>query len=446
MSRAPSSSVFRSLLGGFGLAIGLLAFSGCGHGAQNAPGAASVGYVRMDELVKSHPLYSQLTKFDDDIAALQLRSVGGDQVAHSGADVRRESAALQKELEQAANAAQSQLKQKQLEYQQRESDAVRAILVASGGVSSASAGQIAQQMRSTASQQAQGVAQQAQANLDVFRRETIDQDRSAVTALSRSLSERANRTYREKGEELREREAAFSLSQANADSAQRLSLRTKLSNLPLDDAGRKDITDQLDALDRKEADALAAMRNRDQATLAALQTQLGEQTKTDFARESQAIHSRTSAKLADRGTQTQAGLVAQTNGNVSVTAAAPSAVSLTPATRAQLLALHQKYQADFQKDAGQTIASFMRTKQDLSRRYAELHGADAGAQGDNQREIDALQRQRQDLYESIVAQISREVKLVAQRRSVAIVVSDVVAPVGVDLTPDTEKDIESLHE
>jgi len=57
-----------------------------------------------------------------------------------------------------------------------------------------------------------------------------------------------------------------------------------------------------------------------------------------------------------------------------------------------------------------------------------------------------LQRQRQDLYDSIVAQISREVKLVAQRRSVAIVVSDVVAPVGVDLTPDTEKDIESLHE
>ena len=82
----------------------------------------------------------------------------------------------------------------------------------------------------------------------------------------------------------------------------------------------------------------------------------------------------------------------------------------------------------------------------MTRRYAELHGADAGAQAGTQRQIDALQRQRADLYDQIVAQIGREVKLVAQKRAVTLVVSDVVAPVGVDLTDDTEKDLESLHE
>jgi hypothetical protein len=301
-------------------------------------------------------------------------------------------------------------------------------------------------MRSTASQQAQGVSQEAQANLDVFRRQTIAQDKAAVGELSRSLAERADRTYRARAEELREREAAFALSEASTDAAQRLSLRTKLSNLPLDDAGRKDITDQLDALDRKEADGLAAMRNRDQVTLATLQTQLAEQTKADFSKESQGIHSRTNAKLSDRAGQTQSSILAQVNGNVSTSAAAPSAVSLSPATRTQLAELHKKYQVDFQKDADQTVKSFLQTKEDLSRRYAELHGADAGAQGDSQRRIDALQRQRTDLYDSILAQIGREVKVVAQKRSVTIVVSDVVAPVGVDLTDDTEKDLESLHE
>jgi hypothetical protein len=47
----------------------------------------------------------------------------------------------------------------------------------------------------------------------------------------------------------------------------------------------------------------------------------------------------------------------------------------------------------------------------------------------------------------MVAQIGREVKALARRRGINVVVSDVVAPAGgVDLTPDAEKEIESLHE
>ena len=64
----------------------------CGHatspgGAPSAgPVDSRIGYVRMDELVKVHPLYSQLARLDDDMAALQLKAVGSE-IARSGADV-----------------------------------------------------------------------------------------------------------------------------------------------------------------------------------------------------------------------------------------------------------------------------------------------------------------------------------------------------------------------
>lgn len=418
--------------------------------AQGSPAGSAIGYVRMNDLVKKHPLYSQLARFDEDIAALQLKSAGGDEVAHAGADIQREDAALQRELDVAAARTRALLKQKQNEYQQRENDAVRALLAGAGVASGPSAGTIAGQMQTTANEQARAVAREAQTNLDRFRRDTIGQDKAAVDALSKSLSERADRTFRAKSDELHEREASFALSQANADAAERLSLRTRLSNLPLDDAGRKEITDRLDALDRKEADALAAMRNRDQATLAALQVQLRAQTRADFQHEAGAIHGRTNAKLADRAKETQTAVMQQLGGAIGTASgvtAGGGAASLTPEMRAQLLALHKKYQTDFQRDADQTVKEFYRTKDDLSRRFAELHGVDLNAQNDARKQLAELQKQRGELYDSIVAQIGREVKLVAQRHAVGVVFSDVVAPVGsVDLTADSVKDIESLHE
>jgi hypothetical protein len=447
MSRAPSSKAIYSTprLAAALLATLLCASCGRGGGASGG-GDPSVGYVRMNELIKVHPLYGQLSHYDEDIAALQLKSAGGQPVARSGADVQRETAALQKQLDAAADRAKTILKQKQEDYQRRENDAIKAVLASAGGISGASAGAIAGQMTATTGDQARAVAVQAQSNLNVFRQESIAQDKAQTDALSRSLAERANRTYREKAEELHEREAAFALQEANADAAQRLSLRTKLSNLPLDDAGRKDITDQLDAIDRKEADALAAMRNRDQVTLAALESSLADQTKSEFRKESDSIHSRTNAKITERASQMQGVAAGPAGGTTSTTVVAPGAASLTPAMRERLLALHKQYQVDFQKDADQTIRDFMKTKEDLSRKFADLQGADAGAQGDAQRKIDDLQKQRDQLYSNIISQIDREVKIVAERRAVTIVVSDVVAPVGVDLTDDAEKDIESLHE
>jgi hypothetical protein len=130
-------------------------------------------------------------------------------------------------------------------------------------------------------------------------------------------------------------------------------------------------------------------------------------------------------------------------------AAAPAAApTLTADMKAKLQALHKQYQGEFQRDADQTVKAFYKTKDDLSRRFAELHGVDAGAQYDVRRQIDALQKQRDTLYGEMLAQIQREVKLVAQRRSVALVFGDIITPAagGVDLTDDAARDLESLHE
>ena len=87
------------------------------------------------------------------------------------------------------------------------------------------------------------------------------------------------------------------------------------------------------------------------------------------------------------------------------------------------------------------------TRADLTRRFQQLGAVDRTAQAGAAKQIDALVKQRGDLYGQMVAQIGREVKTIAEKRGINVVVSDVVAPAGgVDLTADAEKDIESLHE
>jgi Skp family chaperone for outer membrane proteins len=115
--------------------------------------------------------------------------------------------------------------------------------------------------------------------------------------------------------------------------------------------------------------------------------------------------------------------------------------------KAKLVALHQKFQHDFNDDATKMIAQFQKTRTDLLRRFGEISGVDEAAQAGADKEMDSLRKQRGDLYNEMVAQIGREVKTIAEKRGIEVVVSDVVAPAGgVDLTADAEKDIESLHE
>src|ERR1700761_6030171 len=101
----------------------LLALAACGwlaacaHGDSSAPPAATssgsgrVGYVRMDELVKKHPLYGQLAQYDQNIEALNLNAL----VPHTlvaGPELKRQEAQLDAQLRAAAQRTDALLQQK----------------------------------------------------------------------------------------------------------------------------------------------------------------------------------------------------------------------------------------------------------------------------------------------------------------------------------------------
>jgi hypothetical protein len=324
------------------------------------------------------------------------------------------------------------------------------------GQTGPSAAQIAGNVNATAAQQRSGVAAQAQRDLDAYRKTLQKQDQAQMAAAQKALTDRADRTYRAKADELQAKESALSLKLASEDAAQRLALRTKLSSLALDDAVRDETQKQLTALDRKEADALAAQRNRDQQTLLTLNAELHQQVQHELSAQVSSIQNRSLSSFSQRRQSLSqqvsavpaAGPVVQTQ----VVNGRPRQQinpNLPPALRTRIEQLHSDYQKRFQNDAKTTIAQFKKTRDDLSRRYNELHGIDAGSLAGAAAQVAALRKKHDELYDQMVAQIDREVKLIAQQRGIAVVLTNVMASPpagGVDLTPDALKDIESLHE
>lgn len=434
-------------LGACALMFGLAAF-GCAQKTLdvNSPEVRGVGYVRLDDVVKKHPLYGQLAQLNSDIDAINMKALGPGPAA-SGADIARETARLNQELRDARNATDRILKQKQNDYAQRENAAIRAALSASGETAPTGS-QIESNVQNAYRTQAAQVSAQAQRDFANYQQTVVAQDRAAVDALRKSLVARADRRYRAKAEELSANDSAYSLELASRDSAQRLSLRTKLSNLALDDAIRNDTKAKLSALDRREADAVAVMRNRDAATLAALQTQLRAQTNAEIAKQAGTIHMQTAAKLQARQTAARSEVASQVARVLPpATNPAPASANVSAATRARLAQIDREFKTKFQSDVKGTVGNFNKTRDDLQQRFNRLHGVDVASTGGTQKQVIELRRQRDQLYSQMVRQIKREVNTMAAARGLKIVFINIVAPVGgVDLTDDAQRDIESLHE
>jgi hypothetical protein len=424
----------------------------CAHAAATAPAPSPaanglVGYVRMDDLVKKHPLYDQLAQYDTNIEALDLTAFAPHALA-AGPELAREEAALNAQLDAAAKRTNDLLNAKGRDFQAREDAAIAAALRSAALPDGPSVAQVRAQLEATASGQTADVNAQAQRDLDAYRKQLEAQDVAQIDAAQRVLAARADRTYRARAEELTAKEAAYSLTLANADAAQRLTLRTRLTSLALDDDQRDEANKALAALDQKEADQLAAMRNTDQQTLAALKQQLRDQIAVDMRAEVGPIRQRSVQRFGERERELHDQFAAHgapvTGGGPPLLASNPN---LPPDLRKRILALHADYLAAFHADAKSTIDDFTKTRADLAHRYAVLTGTDQSATQSAQAEIVSLQKKRADLYAEMVAQIGREVKTIAQQRGISVVVSDVAAPAGgIDLTDDAMKDIETLHE
>ncbi|HVN69570.1 MAG TPA: OmpH family outer membrane protein [Candidatus Binatia bacterium] len=433
-SRSKSAGLVR-ISAALVLTAAALAGTGCGPNVHSST-IRGTGYVRLDEIVKHHPLYPQLTQLDDAIAAIDLRSAA-PQVPRSASQIAAQTAELNRELRAAGERTNKILAQKQRDYVQREQQAVSAALAAAG-VKNAGA-VAAQQMSGASAQQAQQATQAANQDLMAYQQSVVAQDNAATSSIARQLQVQASQKYRAKAEQLQQNETDLSLRLTQQDAATRLSIKMRLSNLALDPAARKDAESQLAALNSKEEAQIDAQRNADAATLRAYRAQLDRETSDSIRSQVGAINAQTQAKLDER--RNQVGTQLRSLGPPTLP------TNLSPNVQAQVAAIHKQFVGQFQADAGKTIQEYNDTKTDLDRQFAALHGADVGATGAAAKELNALQKRRGDLYQQIVSQVETDATRIAKDRGFSIVFVNIwAAGGGYDLTNQVIKDIESQHE
>ncbi len=419
------------------LPVGIMAawLTGCAPNVHSSS-VRGVGYVKLDDVIKHHPLYPQLAQLDDAIAAINLQAAA-PHVPLSAQQIAQQTSELNRELVAAQQRANKILAQKQRDYGRREEQAVSAAMAAAG-VSGGGA-QAAARMSSTSAQQAQQAANAANADYVAYQQSVIAQDNAASSSIVRQLQVQAAQKYRAKAEQLQQNETDLSLRLTQQDAAQRLAVKMRLSNLALDPTERKEAQAQLDALNSKEESAMNAQRKADAATLRAYQAQLSQQTGEAVRNQVGAITAQTQAKLAEH--RNEVGAQLRNIGPPSMPA------NLSPKVQEQIAQIHRQFVAQFQADVGKTIADYNATKADLDRQFEALHGADVGATGAAAKQLDALQRQRDDLYAQMVAQVQREATRIGREEGFSIVFIHVqAANGGYDLTNQLIKDIESLHE
>lgn len=414
---------------------GLLALAAC---APNVHSSAirGAGYIRLDEAIKHHPLYPQLTQLDDAIAAINLQAVPR-QVPLGAAQIAAQTKELNGELRDAQVRANKILAQKQRDYENKENEAVSAALAAAGIRGSGAAA--ASQMSGASAQQAAQAARAADADLQAYQQNVIAQDSAATSTIAKQLQDQAAQKYLAKAEQLQQNETDLSLRLTQSDASARLAIKMRLSNLALDPAARKQAQDQLAAINAKESSAIDAQRTADAATLRAYRAELDRETGDAIRNQVGAIHQQTRSKLEERRNEV---------GSQIRSLGAPSMPSnVPPDVQARIAAIHHKFVGEFQSDAAKTIADYNATKSDLDRQFAALHGADVGATGAAGRELDTLQKRRNELYQQMVTQVENDARRIAKERGFSIVFSEIwSAAGGYDLTNQVISDIAGQHE
>ena len=402
----------------------------------HSPSVRGVGYVRVDAVVKHHPLYAQLAQINDAIAAIDL-AAAAPHVPLTAAQITQQTKELNTELRNAQARANKILAQKQQDYSHREQQAVAAALAAAG-VSGAGA-YAARQLSATSAQQARAAAAAAGQDFMAYQQSVVAQDNAATAAIARQLQAQAAQKYNAKAQQLEQAETDLSLRLTQQDAPQRLAIKTRMSNLALDEATRKQLESQLASLASKENAAVTAQRRSDAATLSALRAQLASQTQDAIRQQVGSINAQTRAKIEERRNE-----VGQ---QISSLGPPPLPSNLPPAVKAKIQRIHQQFTALFQADAQKTVDEYSSTKADLDRQFAALHGADVGATGAAAKELDALTKRRDDLYKEIVDQIRREADRIAKEQGFSIVFVGISAAAGgYDMTNEVTKDVESLHE
>jgi Skp family chaperone for outer membrane proteins len=396
-----------------------------------------VAYARVDEVIKHHPLFGQLQQLNDAIAAINLEAT----LPHAPltpAQIAAQTQELNKELKAAQDRANAAINAKQQEYAKEERDADVAALKAAG-IDPAAAG-IGQVMNADSQQQAVAAAQAAQQGFQQYQQSVVSQDQAAMQSIVSQLNKQADDKFRARAEQYQQQENDLSLQLAQQDAPQRLAIKTKMNNLAMDPDSRKAAESEMEALDKKENDQVAALHAQHVAALSDYKKQLTAETSAQINAQLVSIRSQTSAKLSARGNEVRAQL--QGIGGAPV-----PRVNIPANVQQQLGQIHQKYQGLFQADAQKVVSEYNATKSDLDAEFDSLHGANVGAVGAAAKQLRDLQQRHDALQAQILDQIQREAERLAKNMGFSIVLDNVqAAPGGYDLTNDLIHDVESLHE
>ncbi|HEX3368209.1 MAG TPA: hypothetical protein VHS56_01415, partial [Candidatus Cybelea sp.] len=189
-------------------------------------------------------------------------------------------------------------------------------------------------------------------------------------------------------------------------------------HLHLDRADRAALEAQRAGLDRREAQAIAALRRADAATLAAYDRQLRTEAATANAQMTGELRDKAAANSAIHG---------------EVVRAESSAAGALPNFPAQLALFRTGYRSSAQAiDIGGNLSA---ASNDISRRFGTLARADRQSRTAALAQIRALQAQRDALYRSIVAQIIRVAnRIAAERHLSGVSVAPARRARSVDLT------------
>jgi hypothetical protein len=410
---------------------------GCSRVDVHSESVRGVAYVRVDDVIKHHPLYPQLAQINNAIDAINFEAA----MPHAPltpAQIAAQTQALNAQMQAAQNKANAILESKRQFYQQQEHEAdVAAVRAAGVDPNAAGLGQV---MNATSAQQAQQAAVAAQQGYLAYQRGVIAQDQAAVQSIAQQLQQAAGDKLRARAAEYQQNESDLSLRLAQQDSAQRMALQTQLSTLAMSAEQRKTVTDQLAALDKKESDQLNALRSLDAQSLAAYQKQLEAETTAKIRQQEATVQSQTGAKLAQRRDQ----VGAQLRG---LGGAPVATVSLPPDLRNRLLQIHQQFAVKFQADAEQAAEEFQATQSDLEAQFAALHGQGVVATGAAAVKLRELQKRHDQLQSQITDQIQREATRLAKEMGFSLVLDNVqAANGGYDMTNDLIHDLESQHE
>jgi hypothetical protein len=258
----------------------------------------------------------------------------------------------------------------------------------------------------------------ADRSLNAYRSELARETEANLRGFAAGIAARNQRALAARRQQLLENELALGFDLARRDAAERLTLRVRLTNLYLDGAARAKLQAELSEIERHHGAAVAAMRRDNEAALAAYARQLQSQgTAADSAMSAQ-LRSKAAANLALR---------------FRVLQAESNAVDALPNLPARLDWFASTYR--FTTDAAAIIAGLRTARVDLSQRFAQIAAVDRTSRTQTNAQIEQLQKNRQELYRSMTAQIVRAAQELAAQRHLRGVSFSGSRPQGsVDLT------------